>query len=163
MSKLLNPAMLILGLALCSPTWAYDAEMAASYQKLFSNVSGAEAGKSLNFVSAEAFTEGLKEGKQWVAIDVRTPAETELLALSLPGSMAIPTDEIFIPENLALIPREKPVVIVCKSGARAAVVGTSLRHIGFDNVHILKGGFQGLASYFGPKQAYSPSLTRDSR
>ena len=46
------------------------------------------------------------------------------------------------------------MIIVCKSGARATAVGTSLRHIGFDNVYILKGGFQGLANYFGPKQAY---------
>ena len=39
-------------------------------------------------------------------------------------------------------------------GARAAAVGTALRHIGFDNVYILKGGFQALAAYYGPRQAY---------
>ena len=154
MRKFLKTTFFILGLALGSPAWTYDAEMAKSYQQLFSNVVGAGAGKALNFVSAEAFTQSLKEGKPWVAIDVRTPVEAELFTLSMPGSLAIPTNEVFTAENLALIPRNKPVIIVCKSGARATAVGTSLRHIGFDNVHILKGGFQGLASYFGPKQAY---------
>ena len=154
MRKFPNTSLFILGLALSFPAWTYDLEMAESYQQLFSNVVGAGAGKALNFVSAEAFTKGLKEGKPWVAIDVRTPVEAELFTLSLPDSLAIPTNEVFTPDNLALIPRNKPVIIVCKSGARATAVGTSLRHIGFDNVYILKGGFQGLANYFGPKQAY---------
>jgi rhodanese-related sulfurtransferase len=34
-------------------------------------------------------------------------------------------------------------------------VGTALRHIGFDNVYILKGGFQALAAYYGPREAYA--------
>jgi rhodanese-related sulfurtransferase len=154
MRKFLKTNLFILGLALSYPAWTYDAEMAKSYQQLFSDVVGAEAGKALNFVSTEAFTNGLKEGKPWVAVDVRTPGEVGLFTLSLPGSLAIPTSEVFDPENLKRIPRDRPVIIVCKSGARATAVGTSLRHIGFDNVYILKGGFQGLASYFGPKQAY---------
>jgi rhodanese-related sulfurtransferase len=154
MKKFLTTTLFILGIALGCPAWTYDAEMAKSYQQLFSNVVGAGAGKALNFVSAEAFTHELKDGKPWLAIDVRTPVEAELFTLSLPGSLVIPTNEVFTPENLALIPRNKPVIIVCKSGARATAVGTSLRHIGFENVHILKGGFEELASYFGPKQAY---------
>ena len=154
MRKFVITTLIILGLALSFPAWTYDAEMAKSYQQLFANVTGAGAGKALNFASAEVFTQSLKEGKPWVAIDVCTPVEAELFTLTLPSSLAIPTNEVFTPENLALIPRNKPVIIVCKSGARATAVGTSLRHVGFDNVHILKGGFQGLASYFGPKQAY---------
>jgi rhodanese-related sulfurtransferase len=63
-------------------------------------------------------------------------------------------NELFKSDNLDKIPTDKPVVIVCKSGARATAVGTALRHIGFDNVYILKGGFQGLSSHFGAKQAY---------
>ena len=146
----------VFGLCTClsSTAWSYDSEMAASYAALFSGVTGAEAGKALHFLSAESFIDGLQTGKDYVAIDVRTPGETELLALSLPNSLTIPTSQIFTPDKLSLVPTDKPVVIICKSGARATAVGTSLRHIGFDNVYILKGGFQGLASYYGPKQAY---------
>jgi rhodanese-related sulfurtransferase len=138
-----------------SVTWSYDAEMARSYARLFSDVSGADAGKALHFLSPEAFIDGLKQGKGYVAIDVRTPAESQLFTLSMPDSLVISTSQIFTPQKLELVPADKPVVIICKSGARATAVGTSLRHIGFDNVYILKGGFQALASYYGPKQAYS--------
>ena len=146
----------LFGVCACasSVTWSYDVEMARSYARLFSDVSGADAGKALHFISPEVFIEGLKQGKDYVAIDVRTPAETQLFTLSLQGSLVISTNQIFTPEKLELVPRDKPVVIICKSGARATAVGTSLRHIGFDNVYILKGGFQALASYYGPKQAY---------
>jgi rhodanese-related sulfurtransferase len=139
----------------CAFAGSYDAGMAASYERLFSGVSGAEAGRALHFLSPQAFVEKLQQGESTVAIDIRTPAETELLSLSLAGSMAIPAERVFAPENLDRIPTDRPVVIVCKSGARAAAVGTALRHIGFDNVYILKGGFQALAAYYGPREAYA--------
>jgi rhodanese-related sulfurtransferase len=47
-------------------------------------------------------------------------------------------------------------VIVCKSGTRAFAVGTALRHIGFDNVSILKGGYMSLNKYLDPKTANAP-------
>jgi rhodanese-related sulfurtransferase len=137
--------------------WPYDAELAQSYAKLFADVRGAGAGKALHFMSPQSFIDDLEQGKPYVAIDVRTPAETGLFKLSLENSLAMPADQVFSPENLALIPVDKPVVIICKSGARATAVGTALRHIGFDNVFILEGGFQELARYYGPKQAYEKS------
>ena len=134
--------------------WSYDAELAKSYSELFSTVEGAKAGKSLHFVKPDDFIKDIKAGKEIVAIDVRTPSETEIFTVTLPKSFAIPVNEIFQQENLERIPTDKPVMIICKSGARATAVGTALRHIGFDNVYILKGGFQALSSYYGPKQAY---------
>ncbi len=152
MKRFLTTTLLLMGAT--ASAWSYDAGMAASYQRLFSGVSGAEAGKALHFLSPAAFVEKLQQGESPVAVDIRTPAETDLFSLSLAGSLAIPAERIFAPENLARIPTDKPVVIVCKSGARAAAVGTALRHIGFDNVYILKGGFQALAAYYGPVEAY---------
>lgn len=137
-----------------SVAWSYDAEMAESYAKLFAPVTGAKAGKALHFVKPDAFIEDIRAGKTFVAIDVRTPAETDVIAVSLPNSLAIPVNELFRSENLKRIPRDQPVMVICKSGARATAAGTALRHIGFDNVHILKGGLQGLSAYYDPKQAY---------
>lgn len=128
--------------------------MANSYAKLFSSVDKAEAGKALHFIKPEAFAKDISKGKEVIAIDVRTPAETSVFTLSLPNSLIIPVNELFSQKNLDRIPTDKPVVILCKSGARATAVGTALRHIGFDNVYILKGGFQALSSYYGTKQAY---------
>ena len=143
----------ILAISLSSAAWSYDAKMAQSYAKLFSPVVGAKVGKALHFVKPEAFITDIQQGKKFVMIDVRTPAESAIYTFALPNTLTIPADQLFKPENLARIPTDKPVMIVCKSGTRAAVMGTSLRHIGFNNISILKGGFQALISYYGPKEA----------
>jgi len=127
--------------------------MARSYAELFAPATGAGVGKALHFVKPDAFVEGILAGKDIVAIDVRTPAETRLYTVTLPNSLAIPVARVFLPANLDRIPQDKQVVIICKSGARAAAVGTALRHIGFDNVHILKGGFKALVAYYGAREA----------
>ncbi len=134
--------------------FAYDKAMAEHFSKLFVEMEGANAGKALHYVSAETFVQDLKAKKDLLAIDVRTPAETDMISLAIPNSIKIPANKIFEPENLDRIPTDKPVMIICKSGARATAVGTSLRHLGFDNVFILSGGFQGLSTYYGTTQAY---------
>lgn len=149
----------MVSISLSSVAWSYDAEMAEGYAKLFSPVVGAKAGKALHFVKPDAFIKDIKAGKEIVGIDVRTPAETGVFTLSLPNSLTIPVNELFLPENLDRIPVGKPVMIICKSGARATAVGTSLRSIGFDNVYILKGGMQALSGYYGPKQAYQKTAS----
>ncbi len=67
----------------------------------------------------------------------------------------IPIKELFKPDNVARIPTDKTVVVFCLSGTRATAAGTALRHIGFENVHILKGGYKALVAYMSPKQANS--------
>jgi rhodanese-related sulfurtransferase len=127
--------------------------MAASYANLFEGVDGAGAGKALHLVSPEALVNDLDAGADVVLLDVRTAGETGLFTFSRPGSLVIAANEVFMPQNLDRLPTDRNVVVVCKSGARAAAVGTALRHIGFNNVYILKGGFQALSSYYGTKQA----------
>jgi len=133
--------------------WAYDQDLAASYQKLFEPVAGVKAGKALHLIKPDAYMEDLKKGKEFVAIDVRTPAESVVFTMTLPGSLSIPTNEVFKPENLARLPKDKQIVVVCKSGTRAIAVGTALRHLGFSNVYILKGGINALSVYLDPKTA----------
>ena len=134
--------------------WSYDKEMAAHFAKLFSKVEGANAGKALHFISPETFVRDLKAGKDMLAIDIRTPAEMDLLGLKIPNSLSIPVNELFENRNLERIPTDKAVVIICKSGARALAATTSLRHLGFNNAFILQGGMQGLSTYYGTGQAY---------
>lgn len=153
MKRIVVIAAIGIGMGMGSTAWSFDAEMAASYAELFSPAVGAGAGRALHFMLPAGVAKDIRAGKDFVTIDVRTPAETAVFALSLPNSMTIPVNQVFLPENLERIPTDKKVVIVCKSGMRATAVGTSLRHIGFDNVYILKGGFQALAAYYGPSQA----------
>lgn len=136
--------------------WAFDKELAASYQDLFEPIVGAKAGKALHLIKPQAFVDDLKKGKRFVALDVRTPAESVVFTITLPGSLKIPVNELFKEENLARLPKDKQIVVICKSGIRASVAGTALRHIGFNNVYILKGGLYALNVYLDPKTANTP-------
>ena len=89
-------------------------------------------------------------------LDVRTPAEIGVFTSILPGSLTIPVNELFTEDNLGRIPTDKTVVVLCKSGTRATAAGTALRHISFENVYVLKGGFKALITYMGPKEANTP-------
>jgi rhodanese-related sulfurtransferase len=137
-----------------SAAWSYDAKMAENYAKLFAPARGAAVEKELHFVKPENFIKDLQAGKKFVMLDVRTPEETKMFSMSMPDSIVVPTDQVFKPEHLDKIPADKPVMVICKSGARAAAVGTALRSIGFSNVYILKGGLETLSSYYGAKEAY---------
>ena len=137
-------------------SWAFNQELAASYEKLFQPVSGAKAGKELHLIKPEVFVEELKKGKGYVTIDVRTPNESYIYSMTLPGSLRIPINELFKTETLASLPQDIPIVVVCKTGARATAAGIALRHIGFNDVYILKGGFKALSAYVDPKVANTP-------
>jgi rhodanese-related sulfurtransferase len=135
------------------PAFAYDAQLAASYAKLFAPAKGAKVGKQLHLMQPEAFVDAVKRGETLTTLDVRTPDEARFFGTALPGTLSIPVDQLFLPENLERIPTGNKVVVFCKSGTRGTAVGTALRHIGFDNVYVLKGGLKALSSYLDPKNA----------
>ena len=76
----------------------------------------------------------MKKGKRFVAIDVRTPAESEIYSKPLPGCLKIPLNELFKVASLELQLKDYPMMVVCKSGAFATVAGVASRHIGFSDV-----------------------------
>jgi len=152
----LTTISLVIALVLASPAWSYDTAMAESYAKLFAPVNGAGAGKAMHLMKPDAFLNKVKAKEPLVALDVRTIAEIGVFTSILPGSLTIPVNELFTEANLARIPTDKTVVVLCKSGARATAAGTALRHIGFENVYVLKGGFKALIAYMGPKEANTP-------
>jgi rhodanese-related sulfurtransferase len=147
---------LIIAMVLSTPAWAYDSAMAESYAQLFAPVKGAGAGKALHLMKPDAFLNKVIAKESLVALDVRTPAEIGVFTSILPGTLTIPMNELFTEDNLSRIPTDKTVVVLCKSGARATAAGTALRHIGFENVYVLKGGFKALIAYMGPKEANTP-------
>lgn len=154
LTRLFTITLLAVAVTIAGPAWSYDTTMTASYAKLFAPVKGAEAGKELHLIPPDAFVEDFKDKKEFLVLDVRTPVETGVFGMALRNSLVIPVDQLFQPANLDRIPTDKPIIIMCQSGIRSVAVGTALRHIGFDNVYILKGGFKALSSYLGPKQAY---------
>lgn len=146
-------------LATVGTAWAYDEGLAESYAKLFEPVAGAKAGKALHLMGPQVFLDKLKTGVPIVTLDIRTPAEMSVFTSALPGNLTIPISELFTPENLARIPTDKDVVVLCTSGTRATAAGTALRHVGFDKVFILKGGYKGLSAYLDAKTANTPPET----
>jgi rhodanese-related sulfurtransferase len=154
LKRLLTITLLSVAVAFAGPAWSYDTAMAASYAKLFAPVKGAGAGMALHLIAVDDFVEDIKDGEEFVVIDVRTPAETGVFGMALPDRLSIPADQLFQPENLDQLPADRPIIIMCQSGIRSVAVGTGLRHIGFDKVYILKGGFKALSSFLGPRQAY---------
>jgi rhodanese-related sulfurtransferase len=134
----------------------YDAGLAASYADLFKPAVAAKTGKALHLMKPDQLVKDLQAGTEIIALDVRTPNESDLLRITLPGSLQMPINEVFLAENLDRIPHDKMVVVVCKSGTRATAVGTALRHVGFDNVYILKGGLMALSAHLNAKNANPP-------
>jgi len=53
--------------------------------------------------------------------------------------------EVFKPENINKLPKDKKIVVICHSGDRAAAVVTGLRAVGFNNAYQFKGGIKELA------------------
>ena len=69
-------------------------------------------------------------------IDVRE--QTEYNEGHIPGITLIPMGEI--PGRLAEIPKDKTVVVTCRSGNRSSQVASYLQQQGFTNIHDLQGG-----------------------
>lgn len=63
-------------------------------------------------------------------VDVRTPGEFRSGAY--PGALNVPLQELSA--RLTAIPRNRPVVLYCASGARSGIAAARLRKAGFEDV-----------------------------
>ncbi|MDM8545059.1 rhodanese-like domain-containing protein [Candidatus Venteria ishoeyi] len=132
---------------------AYDTELADSYAQLFQPFTGKASAKSMQMIKVPDFVKAIKSGKKLVVLDVRTPGERVIMGTNLPDTLNIPMGQVFKPENLQRLPDNKKIVVLCAKGSRASVIALTLRHIGFKQVFILKGGLAALAQYLNPKSA----------
>ena len=71
-------------------------------------------------------------------LDVREPAEFEGPLGHIPGALLIPLGTLV--ERIAEVPRDRPVVAVCRAGGRSAQATVLLRKAGFERVANLPGG-----------------------
>jgi rhodanese-related sulfurtransferase len=87
-------------------------------------------------ISAIELKERLDKGEQIQLIDVREAYELEIAKI---GGVHIPMNEILA--NVDKIPRDKMVVVYCRSGKRSAsVIGALEERFGFENLYNLNGG-----------------------
>jgi len=71
-------------------------------------------------------------------LDVRTPGEFETAHIA--GAYNVPLDLLREHRDEIIKHLDQDVVLVCRSGQRAAQAEETLRKAGLDNVHILEGG-----------------------
>lgn len=93
-------------------------------------------------IKAHELKEMLEKRKRketdFLLIDVREEPEKNMVEIE--GSVFINKDDIFANDGLALIPKDKPVVLYCRSGNRSTEVMNYLKHNGFLEITHLEGG-----------------------
>lgn len=90
-------------------------------------------------VAPEELAADLAAGRCPFVLDVRERAELDFGVID--GATHIPLARITDGDAGSLgIPRDRPVVVVCKAGARATLAATTLAAHGYDGVRVLTGG-----------------------
>ncbi len=74
----------------------------------------------------------------FVVVDVRTEVDY-FKAGHIPGSIFIDYGELFTPENLKKLPKDKKIIVVCEMGASAAMTVIPLRMLGYEAYGLLMG------------------------
>jgi rhodanese-related sulfurtransferase len=68
-------------------------------------------------------------------LDVRTPEE--FASGHVPGAVNIPYDQVA--SRLAEIPKDKEVVLYCRSGRRAGLAASELENAGYKDLQLMQG------------------------
>lgn len=83
-----------------------------------------------------ATVEAVRQNPGVYLLDVREP--DEYAAGHIPGITLIPMGEVA--SRLAELPRDKEIIVTCRTGNRSGQVADLLRQQGFTNVHNMSGG-----------------------
>ena len=90
----------------------------------------------MNEISVSDLARRHAAGENFLLLDVREP--DEIATASLAWATVIPMGEI--PERLAELPQDKPIYVLCRSGARSGRVTQFLTENGFPDVANVTGG-----------------------
>jgi len=129
--------------------FAYDVELAKKFDAMFSQMNPQVLTMRPCQITTKNILDMIKKKEDFVILDIRTPAEQKIVAPVWKGSLLIPMHELFKPENLAKLPKDKKIAVLCHTGDRAAAVTIALRAIGFSNAFQFKGGISELAKEIG--------------
>lgn len=90
-----------------------------------------------------------KSGRDIAVLDVREG--WEVATVSLPDTVNIPMQQV--PQRVAELPRDKPLVVMCHHGGRSRQVTGWLRQNGFAQATNLAGGIHAWAEQVEPGMA----------
>ena len=97
-----------------------------------------QANPDLQGVFDVAPEEVSKLGSQVHLIDVRQPGEFTGELGHVPGSTLMVLDTV--PERIDTLPKDEPIVFICKSGGRSARATAYAQQLGFSQVYNMGGG-----------------------
>ena len=95
----------------------------------------------VNEIDSKALQSRLAAGDDVHLIDIRTPGE--VVQGIIPNSAHLPMH--LIPARMSELPKDKEVILYCRSGARSYHACSYLMQQGFNNVLNLRGGIIGWA------------------
>lgn len=136
-------------LILSGSALAFDKDMAKKMDAMFSQFTPEVLTMRPCQVTTKDIFNMIKKKEEFVILDIRTPAETKLVAPVWKGTLLIPMHELFKPENLSKLPKDKKIVVICHTGDRAAAAVVGLRAVGFNNAFQFKGGIAEFAKEVG--------------
>ncbi len=90
----------------------------------------------VNHLDARALWDELHTPQPPLVIDVREPREFR--QGHIPEALSIPLNRLFL--DTAQVPKDRPVVFVCRGGRRSTRATYTLGKQGFDNLRVLQGG-----------------------
>jgi sulfur-carrier protein adenylyltransferase/sulfurtransferase len=100
-------------------------------------------------ISVKELKAKMDRGEEVFLLDVREPSEREIATL---GGLNIPLAQIAT--KVADIPRDKEVVVYCRSGGRSGKAVQELQSgAGFTNLYNLKGGVLAWSDEIDPSMA----------
>lgn len=142
----------LMGLVLSSAVNAYDASLAATLDGFYKKFDHqALADSKLLMEPEEFYKEIYAKDKDYFILDVRTDAEADMVNFTMPNSSHVSLDKLFSKASLDQLPRDKKIIVACRSGARSLLAAVNLKQLGFKDVHSLKGGIAAFADVTAPK------------
>ena len=97
-------------------------------------------------LSVKDYKSRVDAGEDLFLLDVREPYEYQIAQI---GGTLIPQNDV--PNRLAEIPRDREIVVQCRSGARSQRIAEFLKQSGYTNVVNLAGGILAWADEIDPK------------
>ena len=98
-------------------------------------------------IDVETLARMRAEGTAHTLLDVREAAEIAICAID--NSLAIRME--VVPQHLATLPRDRPLIVLCHHGMRSGMVADFLRRHGFENARNLAGGIDEWARRIEPE------------
>jgi rhodanese-related sulfurtransferase len=90
----------------------------------------------INEIDSESLHERIASGDDVLLVDIRTPAE--IAQGAIPDAMQLPMH--LIPIRINELPKDRDMVLYCRSGARSYQACAYMMQQGYDRVLNLRGG-----------------------